>query len=552
MAGPGGHACRERGTAMLERVRRRSFLRGTAGTLAAAAMAPAARPPRTAGAQAAGARAAGARAAGARAAREKFRELDSKIMAGMKRYGIPGTAVAVRYQGHVHVRGFGVTNSRYPVPVGPDTLFQIGSITKTCTGVALLRLAGQGRVDLDAEVRRYLPGLRLPPGTFTVTVRDLVTHAAGWLPQVFTDYGRGADALPRYVAALHRLPVLTPPGTLYNYGASQFSLAGYLVQRLTGTTYEYAVQDLLLRPLGLRHSFFFADEIFGYNVCAPHKPVDGRSVPVPPSWYLPRSVTPAGATLVSSVTDLLRYGTFALGDGRAPDGARLLSPQAMRRLRAPAGPGGTDQVEFLGATEAGWHVRPTAQGPHIVYTGGDTNAMKSVLVIVPAQDFAIAWLANSAAAGFLELELFTQGWAVHLFTGLTSLPARERRLSRAELAPYEGRYAMREIPQGAGTTVTTTRKTVTAEDGGLRLTPGSLSPAPELLTFYDSPFGRDYVVDRDGRGKPTGYRFNFVRDAAGRVRWLYINGGLFRHESQHTAYPRPWPASANASSGAAV
>lgn len=501
---------------MRQGVLRRSFLRGTAGTLAAAAVVAPARWPR---------------AAGARTAQEKFRDLDQMIIAGMKRYGIPGTAVAVLYQGHVHLRGFGVTNSRYPVPVGPDTLFQIGSITKTCTGVALLRLADQGRVDLDAEVRRYLPDVRLPSGTETVTVRDLVTHAAGWLPQVFTDYGRGADALPRYVAALHQLPVLVPSGTLYNYGASHFALAGYLIQRLTGITYEYAMQDLLLRPLGLRHSLFFADELFGYNVCAPHKPVKGRSVPVPSSWYLPRSVTAAGATLVSSVTDLLRYGRFGMGDGRAPDGTRLLSPQAMQRLRRPAGPGGTDQVEFLGATEAGWHVRPTAQGSHIIYTGGDTNAMKSVLVIVPAQDFAIAWLANSAAAGFLELELFTTGWAVQLFTGLTNMPAPERRLSPAELAPYEGSYLYREIPQGAGTNVTTTRKTITAHDGGLRLVPGSLSTSPELLTFYDSPFGRGYVVDRTERGVPTGYRFNFARDPAGRIQLLYINGGLYQHET---------------------
>lgn len=80
--------------------------------------------------------------------------------------------------------------------------------------------------------------------------------------------------------------------------------------------------------------------------------------------------------------------------------------------------------------------------------------------------------------------------------------------------------------------MTTATKMITAQDGGLRLAPGSLSvTAPDLLTFYDSPFGRDYVVDKDDRGVPTGFRFSFIRDPAGRVRWLYVNGGLWRHET---------------------
>ena len=91
-----------------------------------------------------------------------FRELDAKIEAAMARYHIPGVAVGVYYQGQEYVRGYGVTNVDYPQPVDGDTLFRIGSTTKTFTGTTVMRLVEQGLLDLDAPVRTYLPDLRWP------------------------------------------------------------------------------------------------------------------------------------------------------------------------------------------------------------------------------------------------------------------------------------------------------------------------------------------------------------------------------------------------------
>src|SRR5215469_11223908 len=86
-----------------------------------------------------------------------FRALDAKIQAGMARYGIPGVAVGVLYRGREYIRGYGVTNVDYPVAVDGDTVFRIGSTTKTFTGTTVMRLVEQGKIDLDAPVRRYLP-----------------------------------------------------------------------------------------------------------------------------------------------------------------------------------------------------------------------------------------------------------------------------------------------------------------------------------------------------------------------------------------------------------
>ena len=130
-----------------------------------------------------GAWAQAAPAASHKTAEALFRALDERIEAAMKRYHVPGVAVAVYWQGREHVRGFGVTNVDHPLRVDADTLFRIASITKTFTATAMMRLVEQGKVDLAAPVRSYLPDLELAEeaAARSVTLRQLLNiAAAGW------------------------------------------------------------------------------------------------------------------------------------------------------------------------------------------------------------------------------------------------------------------------------------------------------------------------------------------------------------------------------------
>jgi CubicO group peptidase (beta-lactamase class C family) len=500
---------------------RRAFLRQASGTLAAATVAgPALVTRTTAGPRLVSAPAAAAGAPGTAAG--LFRQLDEKILAGMHRYQVPGAAVAVLYRGHEHVRGFGITDVRQPVPVDGDTLFRIGSTSKTFTGTAAMRLVDAGRLELDREVRHYLPSFQAPPGAQTVTVRQLLNHSAGWLGDDFSDTGRGAGALPRYVTGMRALPQLTPVGTVFAYNNAALTLAGRVVEAAAGQVYEYAVRELLLAPLGLRHSFFFSDEIIGYNIAASHATLAGRPTVLPAIWHVPRSINPAGG-LIASASDLLRWARFHLGDGRAPDGRRLLTAASLAEMRSHPGPGGTLVVELTGMGVS-WMLRPTAQGVRVVQHGGHWAGQISGFLMVPGQQFALALLTNSESAGPLVNEFFAGDWALRAFTGLTNLPARDRWLSQAELARYEGHYTAQTM-DSAGR-LTTQRETVTVHDSGLRLATGQ-APAT-LLTFYDSPSGPDYVLVRDADGSPRGTRANFIRDRAGQVRWLRLGGRLHR------------------------
>src|SRR5258708_3816322 len=132
---------------------------------------------------------------------------------------VPGVAIGVLHRGQAHVFTQGVTSVVDPLPVTPETLFLIGSTSKTFTATALMQLVEEGRIDLEATVRTYLPDFRLQsePDAAAVTVRHLVTHHGGWVGDYFRDCGRGDDALARIVAKMTNSPQLVPAGYTYCY-----------------------------------------------------------------------------------------------------------------------------------------------------------------------------------------------------------------------------------------------------------------------------------------------------------------------------------------------
>ena len=451
-----------------------------------------------------------------------FRELDDKIQQLMTKHDIPGAAVGVIYRGRRHLNGFGVTNVDYPVPVDADTVFRIGSTTKTFTGTTAMRLVDQGKLDLDAKVRRYLPDFNTsdPAVASKVTVRQLLNHTPGWAGDDFENTGQGADALALYAAGMVKLPQLTPVGRLFSYNNAALSLAGRVIEVVAGSTYEEAVKGLVLDPLGLGHSQFFSDEIIGFNIAAPHLLQDGKAVVDPSAWPIERAGNPNGG-LISSVRDQLRYARFHLGDGRAPNGKRLMSKRSLVAMRSHPGPGGTLIVELTGMGVS-WMLRPSAQGVRIVQHGGDVPGERSGFLLVPRHGFAMTVLTNSDGGIKLLNELFAKDWALKRFVGLTNLPAHAKKLTRRELAPYEGRYVAPELDSKGEPTETTFD--LRAERGELLVK--IHGETRSRLAFYK----RDYVLKLDPDGVPAGPRADFIRDARGRVAWLRIGGRLHQHQ----------------------
>lgn len=472
---------------------------------------------------------AGAVARPARAA-DPFAELDDKIRTAMEAYAIPGVAVGVYHEGREVSRTYGITNVEDPQPVDEDTLFRIGSTTKTFTGTAVMRLVEAGALDLDGRVRTWLPDFATsdPSVAEAVTLRQLLNHSAGWLGDMLQDFGPGDDALSKYAAAMVRLPQLTPLGSTFFYNNAAVTLAGHIVETVAGVPYEHAVQQLVLDPLGLSRTGFFTDALVGRRFAAPHMIIDGRAVVEPLLWPMPRTVHPTGG-LISSIRDQMAYARFHLGDGRGPDGAPVLSHASLETMRTDAGPGGTLYVEIdgMGVT---FQLRPTAEGVGIAQHGGDWGGQHSGFLLVPERGFALVVLTNSDGGPALVADLTADDWALSRFLGLHNLPAEVRVLDDADLAPYEGDYVLSAI--GADGATTTVISRMRADRGGLLMAllgpdgvPFDLPPeAPQRLGFYRD----DHALMLDGTGKPMGYRTDFVRDGGGGVEWFRFAGRLSR------------------------
>lgn len=451
-----------------------------------------------------------------------FSQLDAKVEELMRSYHVPGVAVGVIYDGEEYVRGYGVGNVEYPLPVDGDTLFRIGSTTKTFTGTAMMRLVEQGKVDLAAPVRTYLPGLKLSDESVAsaATIRQILNHSSGWLGDDYASYGRGDDALAKYVSGMALLRQLTPLGTTLAYNNAAINLAGRVIESVTGQTYEEAVLRLVLEPLGLKRTGFFVDELIGSNIAASHAVEGGKVTVDPPTWWFPRSLDATGG-LISSVRDQLRYARFHLGNGTASDGKRVMSHQTLVAMRSNPGPGGTLRMEVDGVCVT-WFQRRTAQGIPIFQHGGAWGGQHSDFFFIPERGFAMTTLTNSTTGPRLINALTRQGWALQHFVGLSNPPAPTRRRSASELQPYEGRYVGWTIPpDGSPEKPVAMNVELRANDGGLRAT-GDLN---STMAFYRG----EYVLTTDACGERN--RSDFIRDPDGRVAWLRDGGRIYQHQA---------------------
>ncbi|HEY3560191.1 MAG TPA: serine hydrolase [Kribbella sp.] len=449
--------------------------------------------------------------------------LAEKIQAGMAKYAIPGAGLGVWYRGREYVRGFGVTSVDTGEPVTADTVFRIGSTSKTFTATAIMRLVERGRISLDRPVRAYLPDFATADASVAarVTVRQLLNHSAGWQGDYFEDTGQGDDALTQYVAGMTKVPQLTPLGKVFSYNNAAIGVAGRIIEVVTGKPYEVAARELVVDPLGLAHSRFFRSELGGFSVAASHNIVDGKPVVEPSFDAMPRALHPIGG-LISSARDQLRYARYHLGHRELP---QLLSDRSRLAMQSHPGPGGTLFVELNGVGVS-WMLRPTAQGPTVVQHGGDWSGQHSGFLFVPKRDFAITLLTNSESGPLLVAELFADDWALQEFAGVNNLPAVPRELPPHRLAEYVGTYVSQQIgldgkPEDIGIDLTA--------DGG-QLAAGVDGQTMLRFAFYR----KDFVLALNPDGTPTHTRANFVRGTNGQIEWLRYSGRLFRHHPTGT------------------
>jgi len=465
-------------------------------------------------------------------------QLQQTVSEAAARLSVPGTAAAVYHDGAVHHACYGVTSVENPLPVDEGTLFQFGSTGKTYTATALMRLAERGEVDLGAPVRRYVPELRLADEEVAreVTVLHLLNHTAGWEGDLFEDTGWGDDSLEKYVEKMAGLRQVSPVGAVVSYNNASLSLAGRVIEKITGRTYEQAMQELVFGPVGLTHSFFFPNDIMTRRFVTGHTQRPDGTFDVARPWALPRNGNPAGG-ISSTIGDLVRWARFHLGDGRAEDGSRVLAEELLRRMQQPTALSPGNAVGD--AVGISWWIKDV-DGVRLVSHGGNTMGQDSDFIMVPERDFAVVTLSNASPGGG-QLNREVSRWALESYLGVTDRDPEPGPVGEAELLPYVGHYetiaATAEITAGDGRLVATLRikpevlATLTEageEDAGEQAVVLGLLPGE----------GNRYVVTE---GPAKGMKGYFLRAASGEVTGVHLGGRLANRvgsgDGEETGHP---------------
>ncbi|WP_051265869.1 serine hydrolase domain-containing protein [Nakamurella lactea] len=417
--------------------------------------------------------------------------------------GVPGAAVGITYRGVDTVAVTGVTSLADPLPIDADTLFMIGSTSKTYTATLAMSLVQQGLLDLDRPVHEYLPDvLACPPELreqrAAVRVCDLFTHTAGWVGDVYFDAGPGDDALARAVhEQLPTVPQHTAPGNRASYNNLSMVVAARLVEVLAGGSYEALLRSRVLEPIGLTNTFLFPAEVANRRHAVGHREVAGRQVPMP-DWPLPRCFTPTGGVL-SSVRDQLAYARFQLtGRGAGDPPIDDTTREMMRRPRSTMNP--AQQVGI------NWLLRERA-GLQLVAHGGNVSYLQlSAFAMVPEAEFAVSTLTNARPGEKLGGRVLD--WALQRVLGAqaTPLPTVPPPGDLAELVgDYGTGDAFVAVREGAGALTVQTRYPAEPSLDG-----------PVLPAHFIGP---DLLATNEDPAEPGGV---FLRDADGRVdalRW---------------------------------
>jgi CubicO group peptidase (beta-lactamase class C family) len=238
-----------------------------------------------------------------------------------------GSVLVARGATIVLDKGYGFANLEWNVPNTPTTKFRLGSITKQFTAASILLLEERGKLKTDDPVKKYMPDA--PAAWDKVTLYNLLTHTSGIANFTsFPDYAsmEAAPTTPeKLVARFRDKPLEFQPGEEWKYSNSGYVLLGYLIEKISGQTYEQFVQENIFTPLGMKDSGYDSNRIVIQRRATGYAP--GANGPLN-SGYIDMSVPFSAGALYSTTEDLLRWeeGLFA---------GKVLSATSLQKMTTP-------------------------------------------------------------------------------------------------------------------------------------------------------------------------------------------------------------------------
>ncbi|HYN08938.1 MAG TPA: serine hydrolase [Vicinamibacterales bacterium] len=450
----------------------------------------------------------------------RFDDIAALVAAKMAEYRVPGAGLGILKDGQTIVRGFGVTNTDDPQPVTPDTIFTIASISKTVTATAVMKLIEQGRVELKTPIQKYLPDFRVldEKTSREVSFWHLLTHTPGWEGQLSTE-DRGAEALAHFATTILReLPQLAPAGSVWSYNNAGFSLAGRVIEVVTGRNIHDALRELVFTPIGMTRSFTRVTDTITYRTTLGHREQGGRTQVIRP--FQTTSGTTAGGVM-TTINDLLRYARSHLSDGAGADGKPFLPKALLQEMQAPQLRKNSTDDEM----GVGWHLRRHG-GVLTAAHGGTLNGHCLLIQLVPARNLAFTILTNHTDGWRLVQDVEHAILKRYENVALApNQPIGHRGVNEAMTFHSKALATQPSLDEYVGTYRRPPSGTVTVRVDAGKLVAGSgNAQTGTTLEFY----GKDvaYAI----AGAYTGSPYEFVREADGQVGWIRVNGRIARKD----------------------
>ena len=381
-------------------------------------------------------------------------------------------------------KGYGSANLEWDVPNTPVTKFRLGSITKQFTAASILLLQERGKLNVEDPVKKYMADA--PAAWDKITIYNLLTHTSG-IPSFtgFPEYSKWepfATTAAEEVARFRDKPLDFAPGEKWSYSNSGYVLLGYLIEKITGGSYEKFVRDNIFTPLGMRDSGYDSNAaVIAHRAAGYTRGKDGLEN----AGFINMTVPHAAGALYSTTEDLLKWeqGLF---------GGKLLSAASLKTMTTP----------FKNDYACGLFVQ-TKDGRKAIQHGGGIEGFNTQLTYYPDDKLTVVVLANvnGAAPGDIAAKLaaVAHGEAVTLAT-----ERKEVQVAPQVLAKYAGTY---EVGPGVMATVTV--------EGGRLMTQLTGEPKLELFAESETRFFLK-VVDA---------QVEFFTDASGAVSHLVIHQG---------------------------